>query len=51
MRRVKAAVHAARTEPEPPIEQKHNEVIVFGVSIGGILLGAIVAWLIVPGVT
>ena len=34
-----------------PIEQKHNEVIVFGVSIGGILLGAIFAWLIVPGVT
>jgi len=35
----------------PPIEQKRDEVIVFGVSIGGILLGAIFAWFIMHGVT
>jgi methyl-accepting chemotaxis protein len=51
--RVKAAVHAFQTELESRtrIEQKRNEVVVFGVSIGGILLGAIFAWFIVHGVT
>ncbi len=51
--RVKAAVNAFQTELEASTlrEQKRTEVIVFGISVGGIILSAVFAWMIVRGVT